>query len=75
MSEYLSSEEEIKAIRRRPAMYFGSAGVRGTEQFVYELVANVLDSYLTNQATFANVNLDGVTISVVDDGPGLSRST
>lgn len=71
MSENLSHAEEIQAIRRRPAMYFGSAGVRGTEQFVYELVANVLDAYLVNQATFVNVTLDGATISVVDDGPGL----
>jgi DNA gyrase subunit B len=71
MTEYLSSEEIIEHIRRRPGMYFGSVGVRGVEQFVYELVSNVLDSYLMNQATFVNVNLDGATISVVDDGSGL----
>lgn len=70
MSKYLSHIEETNAIRRRGGIYFGR-GVRGTEQFVYELVANVLDCYLANQATFVNVTLDGATISVVDDGPGL----
>jgi DNA gyrase subunit B len=52
-------------------MYFGDVGARGVEQFVYELVANPLDSYLANQATFVNVELNGTTISVVDDGPGM----
>ncbi|GAC1483143.1 MAG: hypothetical protein NVS2B14_21540 [Chamaesiphon sp.] len=70
-SEYLSCEELIKAIRLRPGMYFGSIGPRGIEQFVYELVANVLDAYLANQATFVNVDIDEATISVVDDGLGL----
>ncbi|MCL1476018.1 ATP-binding protein [Argonema antarcticum] len=71
MPEDLRNEEIIKHIRYRPAMYFGSVGTRGVEQFVYELVSNVLDTYLANQATFVNVKLDGTTISVVDDGPGL----
>jgi DNA gyrase subunit B len=31
----------------------------------------VLDLYLINQATFVNVTLNGTTITVVDDGPGL----
>lgn len=63
--------EEIKRIRHRPSMYLGYGGVRGVEQLIYELVSNVLDFYLVNQATFVNVELDGATISVVDDGPGL----
>ncbi|MBD2497829.1 hypothetical protein [Nostoc sp. FACHB-280] len=70
MSNKFTHVEESNAIRRRGGIYFGR-GVRGTEQFVYELVSNVLDSYLANQATFVNVTLDGATISVVDDGPGL----
>ncbi len=69
-SEYLS-EELIKAIRRRPGMYFGSVGAPGVEQFVYELVANVLDLYLINEATFVDVEVDGAAISVTDDGIGL----
>lgn len=71
MSIAPSHEEEVEFVRRRPGMYFGSTGERGTEQFVYELVGNVLDSYLINQATFVNVKLEGAVISVVDDGPGL----
>ncbi|MEM9156716.1 MAG: ATP-binding protein [Cyanobacteria bacterium P01_F01_bin.33] len=41
------------------------------EQFVYELVSNVLDLYLVSQATRVEVKLDGSNISVIDDGPGL----
>jgi DNA gyrase subunit B len=62
---------DVESIRRRPGMYLGNTRERGTEQFVYELVANVLDLYLINQATFVNVTLNGTTITVVDDGPGL----
>ncbi|MBD2181139.1 hypothetical protein H6S82_02920 [Planktothrix sp. FACHB-1355] len=71
MPEDLRNEEIIKQIRYRPGMYFGSVGARGVEQFVYELVSNVLDFYLVDRATFVNIKLDGATISVVDDGPGL----
>ncbi|AFY45690.1 ATP-binding protein [Nostoc sp. PCC 7107] len=70
MTNNWSHIEESNAIIRRGGIYFGR-GVRGTEQFVYELVSNVLDAYLAHQATFVNVTLDGATISVVDDGPGL----
>jgi DNA gyrase subunit B len=69
--EIIQSIQVIKNIRQRPGMYFGSVGSRGVEQFIYELVANVLDSYLADRSSFVNVELDGVKISVVDDGPGL----
>lgn len=68
LSEY---EKEVQAIRRRPSMYFGSIGTRGVEHFVYELVSNVLDAFLVNQATFVNVELNEAVISVTDDGLGL----
>ncbi|MBH8566291.1 hypothetical protein I8748_29745 [Nostoc sp. CENA67] len=68
LSEY---EKEVQAIRRRPGMYFGSTGDRGVEQFVYELVANVIDAFLVNQATFVNVEINEAIISVTDDGLGL----
>ncbi|MBL1174756.1 hypothetical protein [Pantanalinema sp. GBBB05] len=71
MSEDLRNQELINHIRRRPAMYFGSVGVLGVEQLAYELVSNVLDLYLTNQATFVDVELNGVAFTVADDGPGL----
>jgi DNA gyrase subunit B len=69
--ENLQNEEIIKQIRRLPAMYFGRLGDRAVEQFVYELVSNVIDSYLANQASFVKVELNGATISVMDDGQGL----
>jgi DNA gyrase subunit B len=71
MSKNLQNEEIIKQVRRRPCMYFGSIGERGVEQFVYELVSNVIDSYLANQSSFVKVELNGTTISVMDDGIGL----
>jgi DNA gyrase subunit B len=61
----------IEGVRKRPGMYFGSTDSRAMELFVYELVANVLDAYLAGKATFVSVNLDGNTITVVDDGAGL----
>ncbi len=60
-----------EGVRRRPAMYFGSVGSAGLGQFVYELVANVIDLYLVDRATFVQVGIAGGTISVSDDGPGL----
>ncbi|MBH8577132.1 hypothetical protein I8752_29970 [Nostocaceae cyanobacterium CENA369] len=68
LSEY---EKEVQAIRRRPGMYFGSTSTKGVEHFVYELVANVLDAFLVNQATFVNVEINEAVISVTDDGLGL----
>lgn len=64
-------EPTIAAVRLRPGLYFGSVGSTGVEQFVYELVSNVLDSYLAGRATFVNVKLAGAKISVMDDGEGL----
>lgn len=61
----------IEGVRKRPGMYFGSTDSSGMELFVYELVANVLDAYLAGTATFASVDLDGNTITIVDDGQGL----
>jgi DNA gyrase subunit B len=76
MSEYSADsitviEPTIAAVRLRPGLYFGSVRSKGVEQFVYELVANVLDSYLAGRATFVNVKLAGAKISVVDDGEGI----
>ncbi|MDX2240778.1 MAG: ATP-binding protein [Leptolyngbyaceae cyanobacterium bins.302] len=66
-----SNQEVIEHIRRRPGMYFGNAGVSGVEQFVYELVSNVIDTYLANQATLVSVKLTDASIKVTDDGTGL----
>jgi DNA gyrase subunit B len=63
--------ENIAAVRHRPGMYLGSTGDQGTEHLIYELVSNVLDLYLVQQATFVNIKVAGGAIAVVDDGPGL----
>jgi DNA gyrase subunit B len=52
-------------------MYFGRTDAFATEIFVYELVSNVLDRYLSGTATFVGVEIDEDRITVVDDGPGL----
>jgi DNA gyrase subunit B len=62
----------IESVRKRPGMYFGSTDASGMGLFVYELVANVLDAYLAGMATFVSVDIDGDTITVVDDGQGLA---
>jgi DNA gyrase subunit B len=61
----------LAAIRQRPGMYFGTTSAKATEQFVYELVANVVDCYLSGTATWVSVEIDQGTITVIDDGPGL----
>jgi DNA gyrase subunit B len=61
----------IEGVRKRPGMYFGFTDPSAIELFVYELVANVLDAYLAGMATFVSVDLDGNTITVIDDGQGL----
>ncbi len=52
-------------------MYFGNTSAQATEQFVYELVANVADCYLSGTATFVSVSIESGKITVMDDGPGL----
>ncbi len=61
----------LEAIRKRPGMYFGTTGDKAIEQFVYELVSNVADCYLSSTATWVSVAIDEGTIIVSDDGPGL----
>jgi DNA gyrase subunit B len=61
----------LEAIRKRPGMYFRTIGDKAIEQFVYELVSNVADCYLSSTATWVSVAIDEGTIIVSDDGPGL----
>jgi DNA gyrase subunit B len=61
----------IEGVRKRPGMYLGSTDEYGIEKFVYELVSNALDCYLSGTATFVSVEIDGSKITVVDDGLGL----
>jgi DNA gyrase subunit B len=70
-SEQIQVISGIEGVRKRPGMYFGRTDSFGTEQFVYELVSNTLDCYLSGTATFVSVEIDGGNITVVDDGSGL----
>jgi DNA gyrase subunit B len=70
-TQHIQVISSIEGVRKRPGMYFGSTDASGMELFVYELVSNVLDAYLAGTATFVSVDLDGNTITVVDDGQGL----
>jgi DNA gyrase subunit B len=68
--EHIQVLSGIEGVRKRPGMYFGRTDYI-IERFVYELVSNVLDCYVSDTATFASIEIDEGTITVVDDGPGL----
>ncbi|VEP12322.1 conserved hypothetical protein [Hyella patelloides LEGE 07179] len=71
MTQYQPTQKElIESIRRRPGMFFGSVGERGVEQFIYELVANIIDRFLVDEATFVKVTIQDSTITVIDDALG-----
>jgi DNA gyrase subunit B len=75
LNEYDTEQIQVltlpESIQKRPGMYFGSIGPPAIEQFIYELVSNVLDCYLSNTATFVKIAIDGDMIIIIDDGPGL----
>lgn len=53
-------------------MYIGVvSNASGANNMVFELVANVLDQFLANAATRCEINLQGVELTIEDDGPGL----
>jgi DNA gyrase subunit B len=70
-SEHIQVLSGIEGVRKRPGMYFWSVDSRATERFVYELVSNAIDCYLSGTATFASIEIDDDTIIVEDDGSGL----
>lgn len=62
--------EGLDAVRKRPGMYFGGTGVEAIEHMVSEFVSNVIDLYLSQNATWVRVAIDSDMIEVSDDGPG-----
>lgn len=61
-----------QAVRKRPGMYIcDTQSATGANYVVFELVANVLDQFLAGTATYCEVTVDGFSITVSDDGPGL----
>ena len=55
---------EVEAVRKRPGMYFGGTGVEAIEHMVSEFVSNVIDLYLSQNATWVRVAIDGDMIEV-----------
>ncbi|MBW3013519.1 DNA topoisomerase (ATP-hydrolyzing) subunit B [Candidatus Woesearchaeota archaeon] len=71
-AEKIQALEGLEAVRKRPAMYIGTVGLRGLHHLVYEVIDNSIDEAL---AGFCNqikvvIHKDG-KISIADNGRGI----
>lgn len=60
-----------EAVRRRPALYFGSINSLAVNSAIYEAVSNSIDQYLSGLATKVTIEIHRGVIKIIDDGPGL----
>ena len=59
-------------VRARPGMYIGDVHkASGANHMVLELLANVIDQFLSGNATRCDIELQDYHLTISDDGPGL----
>jgi len=64
--------EGLEPVRKRPAMYIGSTGLRGLHHLIWEAVDNSIDEAMAGYATEINIILEkNNRVTVQDNGRGI----
>jgi DNA gyrase subunit B len=71
MSDELEVFTVVDAVRRRPAMYVGDTGPRGALNLVMDVVLRAADEHRDGQCHRVDVSIEGDTVVLQDDGPGM----